>query len=84
MKASDPEGVEALGRLAHAIRATRAAAGVTQEDAAHEAGLSVRHYQELESGRLNASYLTLRSVAAALGTTVADIARNAERPSRRR
>jgi transcriptional regulator with XRE-family HTH domain len=60
----------ALEQLARAVRNSRREAGLTQEAAAFEAGISVRHFQELESGRLNPSYLTLRSVAIALGTTL--------------
>jgi transcriptional regulator with XRE-family HTH domain len=39
---------------------------MTQEDVAFEAGISVRHYQSLESGDLNPSYLVLLSVSRAL------------------
>ena len=68
-----------LVRLAKAVRAARAAAGLTQEDVAFAAGLSVRHFQELESGRLNPSYLTLAAVAAATGTSVAKLVARADR-----
>ncbi len=60
------EHEDELLRLAEAVRAARAASGASQESVAFSAGISVRHYQELESGRLNPSYLTLRSVAVAL------------------
>lgn len=63
----------ALKRLARAVRKARSAAGLTQEDAAFAAGVSVRHYQELESGRLNPSYLTIVAVAIAVKTTPADL-----------
>jgi transcriptional regulator with XRE-family HTH domain len=79
---------EALARLAAAVRKRRGQAGLTQEAAAHEAGISVRHYQTLEGGALNVSYLVLKAVASALGTTVAELADSAERsraaPHRRR
>ena len=73
---------QALQRLAQIIRRARAAAEMTQEDVAFAAGVSVRHYQELESGRLNPSFLTLRAVAAATGTTLAKLAANADRNRR--
>lgn len=44
--------------------------GLTQEDVAHEAGLSVRHYQQLESGLGNPTFETLFNVARVLGQTV--------------
>lgn len=66
----------ALGR---AIRAARKRAGMTQEDAAHEADLSLRHYQLLESGRdANATVKTLFAIAKALGTRVGQIVADAE------
>jgi transcriptional regulator with XRE-family HTH domain len=46
---------------------------MTQEAVAFEAGISVRHFQELESGRLNPSYLMLRAVATAMKTTLVRI-----------
>jgi transcriptional regulator with XRE-family HTH domain len=72
------EAERALERLAKAVRRARDAAGKTQETTAFEAGLSVRHLQELESGRLNPSYLTLRAVAIATGTTVSRLVKAAE------
>lgn len=85
----------ALDALSAAIRRRRLALGFTQEDIAFQAGLSVRHYQSLESGALNPSYLVLRSVADALAIgispliTEADSARSPSqlkpsRPRRRR
>jgi transcriptional regulator with XRE-family HTH domain len=59
-----------LERLAQAVRRARRTAAMTQEAVAFGAGVSVRHFQELESGRLNPSYVTLRAVAAAMGTTL--------------
>lgn len=57
---------KALANLAKAIGDARRRAGMTQEDVAFEAGISVRHYQSLESGDLNPSYLVLLSVSRAL------------------
>ena len=39
---------------------------MTQEDVAFETGISVRHFQSLESGELNPSYVILRAVCSAL------------------
>ncbi|MGA3037452.1 MAG: helix-turn-helix transcriptional regulator [Vulcanimicrobiaceae bacterium] len=50
-------------RLASTIRRRRRELGLTQEDVAHEAGLSVRHYQYLESGRFNPTLKTLCQLA---------------------
>ena len=69
---------QALKNLAEAVRRARRAAGLTQEAVAFEASISVRHYQELESGRLNPSYTTLRAVAAAMGTTLARVIKMAD------
>lgn len=85
----------ALAALSVAIRRRRLALGLTQEDVAFKAGLSVRHYQSLESGALNPSYLILRSVADALSIGISPLITDAEprrsqaqqkpsRPGRRR
>jgi transcriptional regulator with XRE-family HTH domain len=51
----------------------RKAAGLTQEAAAHEGGVALRTLQNLEAGRLNPGYLTLRAVAGGLGVTPAKL-----------
>lgn len=62
-----------------AIRRARVRAELTQEDAAHEADLSLRHYQLLESGRgANVTLRSLYAIAKALSTSVAQIAGDAE------
>jgi transcriptional regulator with XRE-family HTH domain len=67
-----------LGALSAAIRRRRLALGLTQEDVAFHAGLSVRHYQTLESGGVNPSYLVLRSVAEALAIGISPLISDAE------
>jgi transcriptional regulator with XRE-family HTH domain len=67
-----------LEALSAAIRRRRLALGLTQEDVAFQAGLSVRHYQSLESGGLNPSYLVLRSVADALAIGISPLITEAE------
>ncbi len=73
-RSARPTGPDpALADLAQAVLLKRQALDFTQEEAAHRAGLSLRHYQNLESGRLNPSYLTLKAVAAALSIDVGDL-----------
>lgn len=63
--------VVAIQRLARGLRQRRLHLGLTQEEVAHEAGLSVRHYQMLEAGRdVNPGLKTLFRVAGTLGTSV--------------
>lgn len=50
-----------------AIQTARKKAGLTQEEVAHEADLSLRHYQQIESGRMNATLRTIHDIANALG-----------------
>lgn len=68
-------GFESFARgIGAAIRRARERAEVTQEDAAHEADLSLRHYQLLESGKgANATLRSLYAIAKALNTTVAQL-----------
>ena len=62
-----------------AIKRARERAGMTQEAAAHEAELSLRHYQLLESGRgTNATLKSLYFIGLALGTSAADIVKEAQ------
>jgi transcriptional regulator with XRE-family HTH domain len=65
--------LDALVALSAAIRDRRHALGFTQEDVAFRAGLSVRHYQSLESGAVNPSYLVLCSVADALAIGISPL-----------
>jgi transcriptional regulator with XRE-family HTH domain len=50
-----------------AIRRLRRDRNLTQEDVASEADVSIRHYQQLESGRMNPPLRTLFRVARVLG-----------------
>ncbi len=52
--------------MAEHIVKRRQAKGLSQEETAHRAGVALRTLQNLESGRLNPSYLTLRAVARGL------------------
>jgi transcriptional regulator with XRE-family HTH domain len=82
------EGFEAsVRRLARTIRARRLELNLSQEHVAFEAGLSPRHYQQLESGRGNPTYRTIFVVAQVLSCTVSkllDHPAHRVRPQRRR
>jgi DNA-binding XRE family transcriptional regulator len=66
--------VPADPKLAVAIRAMREERGLTQEDAAHAAGLTVGSYARIERGQADPSWTTVLRIAAALGTTAAELA----------
>jgi transcriptional regulator with XRE-family HTH domain len=69
------------------VRATRKAAGISQEEVARRAGVSLNVINRLERGViLDPHYSTLRGIASALGVPVEDLVRepalagNAEAP----
>lgn len=62
--------------LADALKRYRAAAGLSQEELAHAAGISRNHLQLLERGVgeiANPRLVTLYGLAAALGVRVVDL-----------
>lgn len=69
---------KALTALAKAVVEARRRAGMTQEDVAFEAGISVRHYQSLESGDLNPSYLILLAISRAMRQPLSKLITNVE------
>jgi transcriptional regulator with XRE-family HTH domain len=73
-------------RLARSIRARRLELNLTQEAVAFDAGISPRHYQQLESGVGNPTYRTIFEVARVLGSGVGDLLNRAHhlRPQRHR
>jgi|SRR5580704_1557597 DNA-binding XRE family transcriptional regulator len=75
-----PSGVnaKALAALAKVVVDTRKRVGMTQEEVAFDAGVSVRHLQSLESGQLNPSYLVLLAVSRALKVPVSRLLSAAE------
>jgi transcriptional regulator with XRE-family HTH domain len=74
------EGFKAsVARLARNVRARRLELNLTQEDVAFDAGLSARHYQQLESGAANPTYQTLFEVAGVLWVTLVDLIEPAHR-----
>ena len=73
--------------LGDKVRATRKAAGISQEEVARRAGVSLNVINRLERGViLDPHYSTLRGIASALGVPVEDLVRepalagNAEAP----
>ena len=64
---------DALPRLGKTVKRHRTQAVLTQEDVAYEAGVALRTYQNLETGRLNPGYLTLLAVARALSVRLGDL-----------
>lgn len=55
------------------VRDRRKALGLTQEQLAYRAPVSLKTLQRLESGRFSPSMTTLRAVAGVLGCSVADL-----------
>jgi transcriptional regulator with XRE-family HTH domain len=61
----------ALGR---ALREFRTKRGISQEDLAHDAGVTTSTLSSIERGRSNPTWATVRSIAAALGVSMGDVA----------
>ena len=79
------EGFESsVRRLARTIRARRLKLNLSQEYVAFEAGLSTRHYQQLESGSGNPTYRTIFNVARVLNSTVLELLEPTLRPRLKR
>ena len=68
----------ALLALAKVVVHARKRAGMTQEEVAFEAGISVRHLQALESGAMNPSYLVLLGVSHALKVSISRLLGSAD------
>jgi transcriptional regulator with XRE-family HTH domain len=61
--------------LGKAIRQLRTERGMTQEALAHTAGVTVGHLSMIERGHSNPTWATVKSVAAALGTSMVEVSR---------
>lgn len=70
----EPENV-ALGR---AVRQLRKGAGLTQEELAERAQVRVERLRQIEAGTVDAQWGTVRRLAYALETDLADLFRLAE------
>jgi DNA-binding XRE family transcriptional regulator len=68
--------------LGAAIRQLRDKRGVTQEDLAHDAGVTTGTLSLIERGKSNPAWGTVKSIATALGLSVADVAKLAEKHER--
>jgi transcriptional regulator with XRE-family HTH domain len=64
--------------LAQAIRRLRARRGLTQEEVAYEAGLTISSYREIERGRANPAWTTVQRIAEALEVGMVELAAAAE------
>lgn len=71
-----PDPQHALGA---AIRQLRAKRGVTQEDLAHDAGITTGTLSLIERGQSNPTWGTVRSIARALGVSMSELAKVAHK-----
>lgn len=69
-----------LAALGGRVRHARAVRGMSRKLLARTAGISERYIAELEAGRGNVSIVLLRRIAAAMGTTAADLATETAEP----
>jgi transcriptional regulator with XRE-family HTH domain len=72
----DPQAQLALGK---AIRALRNKTGASQESLASEAGITPNMLSLIERGEGNPSWVTMRGIASALGVSVSELAKRAEK-----
>ena len=63
--------------LGAAIRQLRNARGLTQQDTAQAAGITVAHLSKIERGRTNPTWGTVEAIAGALGLSIVDVAQRA-------
>lgn len=68
-----PAAKRALKRLPRRVFDFRTKAGLTQEQAAESAGVEPKYWISLEAGRANPTLATLAAVAAALGSSLAEL-----------
>lgn len=65
--------------LGKAIRQLREKRGATQEAISHDAGITTATLGVIERGLSNPTWATVKAIAKALGVSMIDIARAAER-----
>lgn len=68
--------------LGDAIRELRKKRKVTQEDLAHDAGITVGTLSLIERGKSNPAWGTVKRIAGALETTMGDLAKRADKLDR--
>ena len=74
-----PPSSKPPARLGEAIKQLREKRGMTQEGLAHEAGSTAATIGAIERGVTNPSWGTVEAIAAALGVSVTEVAKVAER-----
>jgi transcriptional regulator with XRE-family HTH domain len=80
----NPSSLIALLReIGGRVRAARESRGLTQEEAAHAAGIDYKRWQRLEQGTVNPTVKTLERAAQALGSSFWDLIRPKTRTRRR-
>lgn len=70
---ADPGAAARRALLARRVRAARAVAGLTQEEAAHRAGMQTAVYSRIERAEVDPHISTVSKVAQALGTPVTEL-----------
>jgi transcriptional regulator with XRE-family HTH domain len=65
-----------LAVLARNVRAAREAANLTQDDAAHAAGMQPAVYSRIERGEVDPRLSSLVKIAGGLDVTLADLVRD--------
>lgn len=68
--------------LGQAIRELREQRGITQEAVAHEAGVTASTFGLIERGQSNPTWATVEDIASALGVSVVELARRADKLKR--
>jgi transcriptional regulator with XRE-family HTH domain len=80
----NPSSLIALLReIGGRVRAARESRGLTQEEAAHAAGIDYKRWQRLEQGTVNPTVKTLERAAQALGSSFWNLVRAKARTRRR-
>lgn len=75
---SERERERWLAAVGEAIREFRTRLGISQEALGYKAGLHRTYVSDLERGRRNPTAVTLRALAATMGTEASEILRVAE------
>jgi transcriptional regulator with XRE-family HTH domain len=65
--------------LGKAIRQLREKQGATQEAVAHDAGITVATLGVIERGLSNPTWATVKGIAAALGVSMVEVAKRADK-----
>jgi transcriptional regulator with XRE-family HTH domain len=77
-----PAPVKADQALASVLRRLREEGNHTQEDLAHDAGITVAALARIERGQANPSWTTVTSIASALGISLGELGEAVERGRR--